>query len=218
MKKFDQWYLPEHEMHLIEWMKNINRRVDGRLAYQYNKYEMALPYARGRGLAIDVGAHIGLWSFWMARDFKEVQAFEPVPEHIECWKMNMMATHGNAHLNTVALGAEIGEVRLGTRTDGSSGDTGIEENGQWAARMAPMDIYNFTNVGLIKIDCEGYELNVLKGAENTLKENRPCVIVEQKGNMSERYGIPQLAAVAYLESLGARTQAIISGDYILSWA
>jgi FkbM family methyltransferase len=41
-----------------------------------------------------------------------------------------------------------------------------------------LDSYNFTEVDIIKIDVEGYELNVLEGASNTIATNRPIVQVE----------------------------------------
>lgn len=41
-----------------------------------------------------------------------------------------------------------------------------------------LDSYNFTDVDIIKIDVEGYELNVLEGASNTIANNRPIVQVE----------------------------------------
>ena len=40
-------------------------------------------------VALDVGAHVGIWSMRLAEKFKRVYAFEPVPKHIECWKQNM---------------------------------------------------------------------------------------------------------------------------------
>lgn len=41
-----------------------------------------------------------------------------------------------------------------------------------------LDSYNFTEVDFIKIDCEGYELPILKGAVNTVRTNRPVVQIE----------------------------------------
>ena len=40
-------------------------------------------------VALDIGAHVGIWSMRLAEKFKRVHAFEPVPKHIECWKQNM---------------------------------------------------------------------------------------------------------------------------------
>ena len=217
MQKFNKWWLPDGETHLIEWMKKVGYEVDGRLTYQYGKYQMAMPFVNDFAMAIDIGAHVGLWSYWMARDFTAIRAFEPMPDHIECWRLNM-EERKNAILHTVALGQANGCVSLATRTSGSSGDTGIEDEGPVKAEMIPLDDMAYKRVGFIKIDCEGYEHNVLLGAEKTLLESKPCVLVEQKGEMSQKYGIPQLEACRYLQSLGAELKLEVSGDYIYAWA
>ena len=86
------------------------------------------------------------------------------------------------------------------------------------AGMNRLDDFNFQNVDFIKIDCEGYEYFVLRGAEKTLLQNKPCIIVEQKPETGmEKYGIGITDGVKYLESLGAKRRASIQGDYILSW-
>lgn len=42
----------------------------------------------------------------------------------------------------------------------------------------PLDSFGFTDVDIIKIDVEGYELEVLRGAVNTIQSNRPIVQIE----------------------------------------
>jgi FkbM family methyltransferase len=220
MMKFDAWYLPDGEVHLPEWMRKVNRRVDGRLSYQFHKYEAVLPKIVQRRVAIDVGAHVGLWSYFLARDFARVEAFEPMPEHVDCWRANMVLRH-NASLHRIALGADEREVRLRTRTAGSSGDTAIEPEGaSVSAHQVTLDSFGFDDVDLIKVDCEGYELFVLQGGEATILRNRPVIIVEQKPHTggAKRYGISDVAAVDYLRSIGMKTIVPpISGDWFMGW-
>lgn len=219
MLKFDKWKMPDGEKHLQEWMGTTNDRRHGRLTYQAMKYDMAMKYTRGRRTAVDVGAHIGLWGFLMAHDFAKVIGFEPMAAHAECWRENMATVNddGRAVLYANALGAEQDMVQVETGTPGSSGDTSVVQGVAGDIAMLPLDHFNLQNVDLIKIDCEGYELNVLQGAVNTLKSNRPTVIVEQKRNMSLKFGIEPMAAVHFLESLGARRRCDMAGDYVLSW-
>ncbi len=220
MQKFDKWFLPDGEKHLQEWMTTVNNRVDGRLTYQYGKYAAAMQYVRERRMAIDVGAHVGLWSYFMARDFKDVAAFEPMPEHILCWHENMRG-QPNAELYECALGPVGNGAVVGLETRAaSSGDTQVAteiKEGMVTVEMTTLDRINFPYVDLIKIDCEGYEYNILQGALATIERCKPCIIVEQKGNMIERYGHKKLAAVHLLESLGAAVREEISGDFIMSW-
>lgn len=216
MIKSDAWFLPDGEQHLPEMLVKMDRRVDGRLTYQYTKYEMALAFVKCRRVAIDVGAHVGLWSWFMARDFDSLVAFEPMPEHQLCWFENMRE-RANADLYQFALGDCAKQVRLGTRTKGSSGDTGIEAQGEILADQITLDSREIPNVDFIKIDCEGYEEAVLRGAEKTLLTWKPVVVVEQKYNMAEKYGFKKLGAVDYLKSLGAVKKGEISGDFIMAW-
>jgi len=213
MQQFDQWMFPDHEAHLQKWMTDMDCRKHGRLTYQAHKYAEAVHHTPSRRTAIDVGAHVGLWSFLMAHDFERVQCFEPMAAHAECWRVNM-ADMKNAKLYDVALGAAPGLVSMQT-TEGSSGDTRIAGDGDIVMRT--IDSYAFDDVDFIKIDCEGYELRVLEGAIQTLERCKPTVVVEQKRDMSERFGITQLAAVELLKDIGAFQITEMGGDHILRW-
>lgn len=215
--------LPDGETHLVDWMNRANQLRDGKPTYQLGKYEVALAQVRHRGVAVDVGAHCALWSRVMALDFERVIAFEPVPRHIECWRANM-AGAANAELHEVALGADdAGFVSLHNRTPGSCGDTGVAhpcESAELVAEDVPLetlDSFELTSLDFLKIDCEGYEDFVLRGAEETVRRFRPVVIVEQKPGMGQRYGLGETDAVERLISWGARQMTVISGDYILAW-
>lgn len=216
LQKFEHWWMPADESHLPGHMRALNQRVDGRLTYQVMKYNAAKKYVTNFHQAVDVGGHIGLWSWVMARDFAAVLAFEPIAIHRECWRKNMEGVE-NAGLFECALGAEKGMVQLETRTHGSSGDTQVRPGVKGKTPLETLDSFNFADVGLIKIDCEGYEEFVLRGAVETLERCKPVVIVEQKRDMSGRYGLKKQSAVTFLQSLGAKLREEISGDFILSW-
>ena len=230
MMKFDEWWMPDGEEHLPDWMRKINDRVDGRLTYQMYKYRAAMKWVKQHRGAVDIGAHVGLWSFWMARDFQKLTAFEPMSEHVACWHANM-EKYDNASLFHVALGDKAGVARVKTRTPGSSGDTGVdpaaersslraavEEDGEQVT-MKRLDDYELQDIDFIKIDTEGYEVFIVRGAEQTLLRCKPCIIVEQKPEtgLAERYGIGVTDAVKHLQSLGAVLRQGIQGDYILSF-
>lgn len=215
-KKFDKWLFPNNETHLPEWMRSKNQRVNGRLTYQYNKYEEAKKHIKNFGLAVDIGAHIGLWSYFMAHDFERLEAFEPMFLHRTCWINNMYGIE-NAKIHHYALGEDEGFCGVQNWTEGSSGDTGVVVGNN--IPMRTLDSFNL-KPDFIKIDCEGYELNVLKGAEKTILEYKPVIIVEQKRDMAERYGNEKLGAVKFLNKRGYKIVREISGDFIMvsKWA
>lgn len=214
------WWFPDGETHLPQWMRQAQQLRDGVLQYQLHKYELALAHVRQRRLAVDVGGHVGQWSRNMAQDFATVQAFEPVPAYAECWRRNLEG-RANAHLHPHALGAEPGTVSLRCGTPGSHGDTFVAPREQANAAVDVMierlDAFDLAGVDLLKIDCEGFELFVVQGAEATIKRCHPCIIVEQKPGHAGKYGLGETAAVDLLLSWGARRRAAISGDFVLSW-
>ena len=207
------WYFPDHEEHLIGWLSKVNDKVDGRLRYQGKKQDEAMKWCKKFRTAIDVGAHVGLFSYYLAKKFECVIAFEPVMEHRLCFGKNVVAN--NVILRAMALGETTGNVSMHT-SNGSSGDSWI--NGDGIIPRSRLDDIEYQDVDFIKIDCEGTELLVLRGAEETIKRCRPCIMVEQKPGHAQRFGLHETGAVDYLKSLGATLRAEMSGDFIFSFA
>lgn len=230
LKRFGSWFFPDGEEHLQEWMTKMHQPCFGRLGYQKHKYDLAMKFVKQKRLGVDVGGHVGLWSWPMSWDFEQVKAFEPMSEHYACWLANMRE-RDNATVYHCALGETEGRVSVRTRTPGSSGDTGVDPKAENSSLRASVDLvgesveqrrlddFKLDNVDFLKIDCEGYELFVLRGAKETLLRCKPCVIVEQKAETggSSRYGIGVYDGVDFLKGLGAKSRAGLQGDYILSW-
>ena len=65
MKLVSGWWMPDHEAHLGPWMATPKNKLllNGRQAYQGRKQVAALKYVANHRVAIDVGAHVGLWSY-----------------------------------------------------------------------------------------------------------------------------------------------------------
>lgn len=212
MKKLHGWQFPDHELHLPQWMEHPKNQVvlNGRIAYQGRKQLAARQRCKKMRVAVDVGGHIGLWSFNLANWFETVHAFEPVAEHRECFVENVR--DANVCLHALALGAEPGMVSMATE-QGSSGNTTVAGAGD--IEMVTLDSFGLREVDFIKIDVEGYEENVLKGARETISECKPVIIVEQKRDMATRFGLQMLGAVEFLTDMGYKVAEEISGDYIM---
>lgn len=210
-------WLPDGEKHFPEWMDKNGELVDGRGTYQIRKWRACLPHIKQFRVAVDVGAHVGLWSMQMVKHFRTVCAFEPVQQFRECYQANLDGH--NVLLYHCALGAQSGRVAMkipllesGLDTGGTHVVPGDE------VEMRTLDEFDFNEVDFLKVDCEGYELEVLKGAKDTLVRCRPCVIVEQKPHkLGPNFGIQGTPAVDFLRELGAVVRQEISGDFILSW-
>lgn len=212
MKFAEGWWWPDHEQHMLTWIQSPKNRytLNGRMAYQGKKQKAVLELCTGRGTALDVGGHVGLWSYNLAHAFKTVHAFEPVAAHRECFVKNV--TQPNVTLHAVALGHVPGFVSMWSE-QGSSGNTQVRGPGD--IPMVTLDSFGFTDVSLIKVDVEGFEENVLRGAEELLARQKPVVIVEQKRDMAARFGLELKGAVEYLKSMGYVQAIEISGDHVM---
>jgi FkbM family methyltransferase len=214
MKFEDGWWWTDHEEHMIEWIAAPKNRVmlNGRAAYQGKKQVAALTLCKSFRTAVDVGGHIGLWAFNLAHRFGVVHAFEPVADHRDCFSRNVALP--NVHLHAFALGETPGSVRM--RIDPkSTGGTYVDGDGDIPMRL--LDDYDFQDVDLIKLDCEGYELHALRGAKETLKKWKPAVVVEQKPGMAQKFGLKEIGGVNFLQDMGAKLRLTMAGDFFLSW-
>jgi len=153
--------------------------------------------------AIDVGAHEGVYTLPMCRCAREVIAFEPNP---------LLATF----LRRVLVGVQIEEVALSDRPGSAElriprygyGQATMEaENtlAQLAARdeiravevaSRRLDDYPLADCGFVKIDVEGFEDAVLRGARETILRHRPNLLVE----LEERHKRGAIAATTRMLS------------------
>lgn len=222
MLYFGGWWLPRTEQHFRGMLKS-SREYEGRLTYQtYNKLFPALEFlspGKRDGVAIDVGANVGFWSYPLSDVFSKVHCFEPSPLHCRCWKLNMA---GKKNVKLYPFGIDETERELAFSSPPTScGGThvGLEAGeDSFTAKVFPLDSFpELRGVSFLKVDCEGYELPILRGAENLLRREHPLIVVEQKAEWEHRFPFPSKGAVHFLESLGAKKRREIQGDYILSW-
>jgi FkbM family methyltransferase len=206
-------WLPGNEVHLLDQIDKYPL-VDGKGTYQLHKLEKALTYVKGPRKAIDIGAHVGLWSRILIKHFFEVIAFEPHPHHVELFCKNLGETE-NVFLYSMALGHKKGVVNLVYDPE-NSGHTHIGEHGLQVP-IDTLDSFNLDEIDLIKIDVEGFEHNVLLGAKQTILENKPIVICENKGFDEALHGGEKGKSIELMKSWGMVLLEKISGDFIMGW-
>lgn len=226
-------YLPDGETHLPAWMDKAGEIVDGRGTYQVAKLRKALSFCRDFRTAVDVGAHCGLWSMQLVKRFSTLHAFEPVEAHRQCFYLNVPGLASKwelvddeerqiggcgrvgdcgVEMHACALGETPGSIRIETAPT-SSGDSRIGGEGDIPLRT--LGSFALRDVDFIKIDTEGYELPILRGGVETIRRDMPVIIVEQKPGHAQHFGFRETEAVDYLISLGYKTAAVMSGDYIM---
>lgn len=169
----------------------------------------ALSFCRLHRTAVDVGAHIGLWTNELANRFDTVLAFEPDLKNFHCLAENIGT---RAALFRVALGAVPGVCDVALPPGGNSGMWRIVYGATTV--MHPLDEYNLSEVDFIKIDTEGYEGQVLLGARETLANCRPVVLFEDNGLGPKYFGADWVNPKPILASLGYKCAVRIRKDEI----
>lgn len=145
---------------------------------------------------VDVGANVGTYTMQLAPMFHHSYSFEPGKNtyNILCGNIAINGLSDKTTLINTALDETEGEMImheydiLGSLTHISNSDTdflnesmktkGYNEYAK-KIKVHTLDSYNIKNIKILKIDVEGNELKVLKGAVNTIKQsNYPIIVVE----------------------------------------
>ncbi len=134
--------------------------------------------------AVDVGANRGILAAALARRSQHVWAYEPDPQMQALLRRYAPA---NVTCSAIALSDAEGTFDLVTpiwgegasRTHGSlSKSFEGHDVVRTPVQTRPLDSMGHDNIGFLKIDVEGHELAVLRGAQETLRTQRPALWVE----------------------------------------
>ena len=138
-------------------------------------------------VTIDIGANKGVYSYWLSRMSRQVLAFEPNPK---IYGLLARSVASNVATHEVALSNAEGtaELILPVQRSGRFSNQGatlqrrkLDDGKKFAVWRVPqkrLDSYDARDVAFIKIDVEGFELEVLEGAEKTLARERPVMLIE----------------------------------------
>lgn len=183
----DGWYWPASDRHA--------RPVLQREMIQAVPW--ALQYVEDRSICIQAGGCVGLYAVALANHFRAVLTFEPDPDNYECLGLNINAYLGGRMIGShpAALGQWAGRCAVGDGEAGNCGTPRVLEGSD--VEMVTIDALDMKSCGLIWLDIEGYELHALKGAETTIAQFEPVIILEMKGH-AERYGSSDDQCVAWL--------------------
>lgn len=129
-------------------------------------------------LAIDAGANVGIYSYWIARSASEVVAFEPQP--VLARRLAASGVRGLT-MHNCALSDTVGTAELHVPRS-SNGEASLRTldvpTDTVRVPLTTIDSFEFEDVGFFKIDVEGHEEALLRGAEECLRKSNASVYIE----------------------------------------
>jgi FkbM family methyltransferase len=196
------------------WTKSVTAQLlaGGDVAVEFQLLE---PFCRQcqSGHLIDVGANIGLYTLlFRAASSLPIIAYEPQPYLFKLLQWNIAYNRLPAvQARNLACGARRGEVSFMTGLNGAvvldaaaapcaataTAASSLEEEAQRTAQGGVMklpvttldeDLAKVSEIALLKIDCEGFEYQILQGAREILKRHRPFLFVEVHPEQLVQFG------------------------------
>lgn len=151
---------------------------------------------------VDVGAHCGFWTLMLSEVFDRCVALEPAQYQFRLLETNIAR---NDLKNVVAHQCAVSDVD----TTGvlnimglSGGNNSLDPQSDAPmrteqVRLVRLDSLRLPRVGLIKVDVEGHECQVLRGGLRTIAKDRPAIVVEIACDDSKSQVESILAPVRY---------------------
>jgi FkbM family methyltransferase len=130
---------------------------------------------------VDVGANLGLYAVAAAKRGARVVAVEPDPANVRHIRRNARLNRIEVSIVEALAGAEIGTAPIALRGSPVSGYIDMYLGPTTRYGVAPVltldALLKDERVDLLKIDVEGAEIDVLRGAEQTLRDKKPRAIL-----------------------------------------
>lgn len=198
--------------------KLIPLRIHVPLKYWHSKYkgyiepEMVLlkKIIQLDDYVIDIGGNQGIYSYFISKFCRNIKIFEP---NSQCYELlsTWASSYEGISVHRAALSNEEGSGSLLIPVD----EFGIEHDSSAAIQnnnfdntriekvyIKTLDSFNFNKVDFIKIDVEGHEFPLLQGSIETIKKNKPCLLIE----IEQRHNSLEISKIfQYIEHLGYKS-------------
>src|SRR5882762_5614149 len=176
-------------------------------------------YLKPGMVVMDIGAHHGLYSLLAAKcvgGSGRVCSFEPSPRERKYLKRNLIINHcRNVTVESIALGSGAGRTELFVvEGDKDCCNSLRPPSEQVRSQKVPVEIQaldeylkneRIDKVDFIKLDVEGGELEVLRGAGQLLRSpDRPVILAEVEDIRTAAWGYRAEEVIRYLDGLGFR--------------
>ena len=175
---------------------------------------------RSSGAVIDIGANIGQFSLVIAKIFESRQqmtprivCFEPIKSNFQLMFENFSSNQFHGELYNFAIGEFPEQKNLVVH------EVYGRRKFKGLLRIESLDSLisslNLESVQLVKIDTDGFELNILRGAKNFLNLYKPKVLIELNTKISREIGLDLSIIEMELNLLGYFKQRVFDNENAL---
>ncbi|HMM81112.1 MAG TPA: FkbM family methyltransferase [Pyrinomonadaceae bacterium] len=196
--------------------------------FKDRSHEKLMSLVKAGDTVLDVGTNYGSTILQFAKIIAEngrAYGFEPDPVNFAiCVKNLGLNTFHHISVENIGLGREEGELTLVVNTESNRGMNRVGvpvDRQEWhKVKMCRLDKWVQQNeidkIDLIKIDVEGFEMEVLAGARELLKTFSPALFIEIDDNNLRQQGASAKEAVMFLEDYGYSITNSESGNVLSS--
>jgi FkbM family methyltransferase len=140
-------------------------------------------------LAFDIGANAGMTSRLLSTGFHTVHAYEPAsesygalcgdcPDNVQPWLLAVSDTSEGVNLDTRSKALGLGELTTGDSPLAYGWGTKDGEGRHCPSTTVDAETAKHGPPDFIKVDTEGHEVHVIRGATQTLEEHNPRLLIE----------------------------------------
>ena len=178
------------------------------LVWENNIHQLLKLYAKPGTVAIDIGGHMGIYTLNLSRLVGEsgtVHVFEPQVKMFTELLINMSLNKcNNIIFHRRALGDEEKWVEMFSPLQGNEGMAYVKDiqdsSSTEKVRMQRLDDFHLDKVSFMKIDVEGYEMEVIKGGKETIMRNKPVMIIEIWQGPENHERIKEIEKLGYVSA------------------
>jgi FkbM family methyltransferase len=169
-------------------------------------------YLRKNSIVFDIGSNMGFYTIWMSRslgELGEIHSFEPDTKNFNRLSQNILINQFNGQFipNKYAVSSKNGTMKMTIGFDGENHLVDSNFGGVSSlVNVVCLDEYcnqhDISKIDFIKIDVEGFELDVLKGGINLLTQKNIDVIQLELNGTLINSGTTKQELISFVESIG----------------
>jgi FkbM family methyltransferase len=159
------------------------------------------PHLKNKNIMIQAGGNCGFMLNTFVNHFDYIYTFEPDPINFYCLNQNITSKNVIKMQSCLGNNNKPVNVQQLIRPDRPNDTGGVHIAGDGYIPSIKIDDLNLTGCDLIQLDIEGYELNALLGAVETIKKYKPVLCVEFCEKWLNRYDTTSENVLALLKEL-----------------